>query len=211
MLEKTLDGGKKMLTQEQIIANENKFKQIFTENVKRDGAEKLLEFIDKSDFFRAPSSTRFHCSYPGGLCEHSLNVYNCLKDFMSRDIVKNKYEINITEEKIAIVSLLHDLCKINTYSQSMRNKKNENGVWEQVPFYEFKEKFSFGSHGGKSIVIIQEFMRLKPDEQVAINCHMGAYDRMPGDFSLNNAYAQFPLALALHVADVESTVILEKE
>ena len=93
----------------------------------------------------------------------------------------------------------------------MRNKKDENGQGVQVLFYEYKEKFNCGSHGGKSIFIIKEFKKLAPEEQVAINCHMGAYDRMPGDFSLNNAYAQFPLALALHIADVESTVILEHE
>ena len=194
-----------------VAENKNRFMEIYKTHIKREGADRLLTYLEKSDFFTAPSSTRFHCSYEGGLCEHSLNVYDCLKDYLSRDFVRNRYNLNPSEEKIAIVALLHDLCKVNTYVVSMRNKKDENGQWVQVPFYEFKEKFNYGSHGGKSIFIIQEFMKLDPEEQVAINCHMGAYDRMPGDFSLNNAYAQFPLALALHIADVESTVILEHE
>jgi hypothetical protein len=196
---------------DRVAENKNRFMEIYKTHIKREGADRLLTYLEKSDFFTAPSSTRFHCSYEGGLCEHSLNVYDCLKDYLSRDFVRNRYNLNPSEEKIAIVALLHDLCKVNTYVVSMRNKKDENGQWVQVPFYEFKEKFNYGSHGGKSIFIIQEFMKLDPEEQVAINCHMGAYDRMPGDFSLNNAYAQFPLALALHIADVESTVILEHE
>ena len=196
---------------DRVAENKNRFMDIYKTHIKREGADRLLTYLEKSDFFTAPSSTRFHCSYEGGLCEHSLNVYDCLKDYLSRDFVRNRYNLNPSEEKIAIVALLHDLCKVNTYVVSMRNKKDENGQWVQVPFYEFKEKFNYGSHGGKSIFIIQEFMKLDPEEQVAINCHMGAYDRMPGDFSLNNAYAQFPLALALHIADVESTVILEHE
>ncbi|WP_242825200.1 hydrolase [Proteocatella sphenisci] len=196
---------------DKIMQNKNRFMEIYKTHITREGADRLLTYLEKSDFFTAPSSTRFHCSYEGGLCEHSLNVYDCLKDYLTRDFVKNRYNLNPSEEKIAIVALLHDLCKVNTYTVSMRNKKNESGQWVQVPFYEFKEKFNYGSHGGKSIFIIQEFMKLDPDEQVAINCHMGAYDRMPGDFSLNNAYAQFPLALALHIADVESSVILEHE
>lgn len=196
---------------DRVTENKNRFMEIYKTHINREGADRLLTYLEKSDFFTAPSSTRFHCSYEGGLCEHSLNVYDCLKDYLSRDFVRNRYNLNPSEEKIAIVALLHDLCKVNTYVVSMRNKKDENGQWVQVPFYEFKEKFNYGSHGGKSIFIIQEFMKLDPEEQVAINCHMGAYDRMPGDFSLNNAYAQFPLALALHIADVESTVILEHE
>ena len=196
---------------DRVAENKNRFMEIYKTHIKREGADRLLTYLEKSDFFTAPSSTRFHCSYEGGLCEHSLNVYDCLKDYLSRDFVRNRYNLNPSEEKIAIVALLHDLCKVNTYVVSARNKKDENGQWVQVPFYEFKEKFNYGSHGGKSIFIIQEFMKLDPEEQVAINCHMGAYDRMPGDFSLNNAYAQFPLALALHIADVESTVILEHE
>ena len=196
---------------DRVTENKNRFMEIYKTHIKREGADRLLTYLEKSDFFTAPSSTRFHCSYEGGLCEHSLNVYDCLKDYLSRDFVRNRYNLNPSEEKIAIVALLHDLCKVNTYVVSMRNKKDENGQWVQVPFYEFKEKFNYGSHGGKSIFIIQEFMKLDPEEQVAINCHMGAYDRLPGDFSLNNAYAQFPLALALHIADVESTVILEHE
>ena len=147
---------------DRVTENKNRFMEIYKTHIKREGADRLLTYLEKSDFFTAPSSTRFHCSYEGGLCEHSLNVYDCLKDYLSRDFVRNRYNLNPSEEKIAIVALLHDLCKVNTYVVSMRNKKDENGQWVQVPFYEFKEKFNYGSHGGKSIFIIQEFMKHDP-------------------------------------------------
>ena len=107
------------------------FIKIYTENIKRKGADKLLEYLEKSDFFTAPSSTRYHGSYEGGLVEHSVNVYHCLKDYLSRPRVKETYGMNYSEESIAIVALLHDLCKINFYTTELRNKKNEvTGKWE---------------------------------------------------------------------------------
>ena len=60
------------------------FISIYNENIKRKGADKLLEYLKKSDFFTAPCSTRYHGAYEGGLVEHSVNVYHCLKDYLSR-------------------------------------------------------------------------------------------------------------------------------
>lgn len=54
-----------------------KFEKLLT-SVKREGMDRLLEFIRKSDFYKAPASTRFHSCHEGGLLEHSLNVYTCL-------------------------------------------------------------------------------------------------------------------------------------
>ena len=112
------------------------FISIYNENIKRPGADKLLEFLQKSDFFTAPSSTRYHSAYEGGLCQHSLNVYHCLKDYLSRPRTKELYRMDFSEETIAIVALLHDVCKVNFYTTEYRNKKNDTtGQWEKVPFY----------------------------------------------------------------------------
>ena len=112
------------------------FISIYTENIKRSGADKLLDYLtNKCDFFTAPSSTRFHGSYEGGLVQHSVNVYHCLKDYLERQRVKDVYGMKYSEETIAIVSLLHDLCKINFYTVDYRNAKNSDGVWEKVPYY----------------------------------------------------------------------------
>ena len=90
----------------------DKFIQIYEENIKRPGSDKLLAWLcsDSSDFFTAPSSTRYHGSYEGGLVEHSVNVYECLKDYLSRSRTKELYGMNYSEESIAIAALLHDLC-----------------------------------------------------------------------------------------------------
>ena len=134
------------------------FIKIYTENIKRKGADKLLEYLEKSDFFTAPSSTRYHGSYEGGLVEHSVNVYHCLKDYLSRPRVKETYGMNYSEESIAIVALLHDLCKINFYTTEVRNKKNEvTGKWEQVQFYAINDTLPYG-HGEKSVHIISGYL-----------------------------------------------------
>ena len=123
-------------------------------------------------------------------------------------LIKVYPEVQTTPETAAIVTLLHDLCKIGCYKQELRNKK-ENGVWRSVPTYVFNESFCFGSHGAKSVYLITKFMRLTDEEAVAINCHMGFADRGSGDYSIGNAFEQTPLAWLLHVADESATYIRE--
>lgn len=183
------------------------FVKIFTENVKREGADKLLSYLsEQSDFFTAPASTRYHGSYEGGLCEHSLNVYYCLKDFMARPRMKETYGIEYSDESIAIAALLHDLCKINFYVPGSRNVK-ENGVWKSVPTYTINDTLPYG-HGEKSVYIISGFMRLTRDEAFAIRYHMGfSTNDDPG--TVGKALEMFPLAFALSVADMEAAYFLE--
>ena len=192
-------------------ANELKerFISIYSENIKRPGADRLLEYMtsDKCDFFSAPASTRFHGSYEGGLCEHSINVYNCLKSYLKRERVKDIYGMNYSEETIALVALLHDLCKINTYKTSKRNKKDENGKWVEVPFYEFNDTLPYG-HGEKSVYIISGFMRLSREEAMAIRWHMG-FSGEENTNTIGRALEMYPLALATHIADMEATFLIE--
>ena len=182
---------------------ENDFVNIFTSHIKRPGASDLLAWLDETDFYTAPASTRFHGSYEGGLCEHSVNVYEELVR-----LLKAYPEVRVTAETAAIVTLLHDLCKIGCYKTELRNKK-VNGVWVQQPTYVFQEDFCFGGHGSKSVYLIQKHFPLTEDEAVAINCHMGFADRSPGDYSLGSAYENHPLAWLLHVADESATYIRE--
>jgi len=188
--------------------NKERFLQIYKELITRDGSDKLLEYLEKSDFFTAPASTRFHGSYPGGLVEHSLNVYDCLKDYMERPRVQAVYELKADPESIAIIALLHDVCKVNCYKPGTRNVKGPNGVWQQVPSYEYTDNLPYG-HGEKSVYIINGFIRLSRDEAFAIRYHMGFSGnedkRMIGD-----SMEKFPLALALVTADMEATFFLEK-
>ena len=85
------------------------FIELYKQYIHREGSEKLLDYlINQSDFFSAPASTRFHGSYPQGLVEHSLHVYECLKSYVERERCKDVYHMNYSDETIAIVSLLHD-------------------------------------------------------------------------------------------------------
>lgn len=183
--------------------SKERFIELYSQYITRPGASELLKYIESSDFFTAPASTKFHGSHQGGLCEHSVNVW----EEMVR-LLKVYPEIKANAETTAIVTLLHDLCKIGCYKTELRNKK-ENGVWVQVPFYTFQEDFCYGGHGSKSVFLIQKFMNLTEEEAVAINCHMGFSDRSPGDFSLGTAYEQYPLAWLLHVADESATYVRE--
>ena len=184
------------------------FIEIYNENIQREGADKLLDYLlsPSSDFFTAPASTRFHGAYEGGLCEHSLNVYHCLCDYAEHIRITELHDAEYSPESIAIVSLLHDLCKVNCYKESTRNVK-ENGVWKQVPYYEFEDDLPYG-HGEKSVYIIGGFMRLTREEAFAIRYHMG-FSGCEEARNVSAAFEKYPLAFALSVADMEATFLLE--
>ena len=192
-----------------VLANKERFISIYNEKITRRGADKLLEWLgsEGSDFFIAPASTRYHGAYEGGLCEHSLHVYDCLCSYLERERVKEQYGLEYTEESIAIASLLHDLCKINLYRVSYRNAKNEQGVWEKVPYYEYHDMLPYG-HGEKSVYIVSGFMRLTRDEAMAIRWHMG-FSGEENTNTIGKALELYPLALATHIADMESTFYIE--
>ena len=189
-----------------MINIKEEFINIYHENIKREGADKLLDYLCQSDFFIAPASARYHSSYDGGLAQHSINVYHCLADYMSRQRVKDTYKLECSDETIAIVSLLHDLCKIGCYKAGVRNVK-ENGVWKQVPTYNFDDPMPYG-HGEKSVYIINGYMRLSREEAFAIRYHMG-FSGNEDKGMVGKAFEMFPLAFALSTADMEATYFLE--
>lgn len=189
----------------------DEFIQIYQEKIQRKGADRLLEYLmsDTSDFFTAPSSTRFHGSHEGGLVEHSVNVYRCLADYLTRPRTKELYRMDYTEETVALVALLHDICKLNFYTVDYRNAKNDKGVWEKVPYYRVEDNLPYG-HGEKSVYIISSYMRLSREEAFAIRYHMGFSDASPEQRNnVGKAFEMFPLAMALNVADMEATYFLE--
>lgn len=169
--------------------------------IQRDGIEELIEWLQSTDFFICPASTRFHGAYPGGLLEHSLNVYDeCKRLLMVYP------EIHIADDSVIITALFHDLCKANYYATEKRNRKGENGLWESYDSYTVKEKFCYGGHGSKSVFLVQHFMKLTPEEAVAIHCHMSCWD---GNKDVGNAFESFPYAWLLHTADESATFIKE--
>lgn len=116
-----------------------------------------------------------------------------------------------SEESYAICALLHDLCKANYYKLGTRNVKNETtGQWEKAPFYSVEDLFPYG-HGEKSVFLIERFMKLKVEEAVAIRWHMGGFDDAArgGCFAISEAYDKYPLAVKLHIADLQATYLME--
>ncbi len=197
------------MTQRTTEEIKEEFIGIYNDNIHREGADKLLDYlINKSDFFTAPASTRFHNSFEGGLALHSLNVYHCLKDYLSRERVRNDYGLKYSEETVAIAALLHDICKTNVYVRDFRNVKNEQGQWEKVPTYRYEDKLPYG-HGEKSVYMISGFMKLTRDEAMAIRWHMG-FSGTEDNNTVSSAMEKYPLILAVSTADMEASVFMEK-
>ena len=159
----------------------------------REGMDKLIEFLESSDFFTAPASTRFHGSIEGGLLAHSMKVYEILKEKVGED-----------SESVRIIALLHDICKTNFYKTDYRNAKNDLGVWEKVPYYTVDDSIPYG-HGEKSVMMISEFIKLTPEEKYAIRWHMGFTEPKELYTTIGLAYKKYPIALLTHEADLEAT------
>lgn len=179
--------------------------------VERDGMEQLLNWLENSSFFTMPASTRFHGNYEGGLAEHSLNVYHCLKA-MSERYLDQFPGSSIPEESIILCALCHDFCKIDFYKKGFRNVKNDkSGQWEKKEIYEYAGALGMG-HGEGSVYIVQSFLKLKREEALAIRWHMGAFDMAVkgGDHAINVAKEQTPLVTLLHLADQWASSFMEK-
>ena len=162
----------------------------------REGMDKLIDFLDHSDFFTAPASTRFHGAFEGGLLQHSMKVYEILKEKAG------------DSESVRIIALLHDICKTNFYKTDYRNAKNELGVWEKVPYYTIEDTIPYG-HGEKSVMMISEFIKLTPEERYAIRWHMGFTEPKEVYTTIGAAYKKYPIALLVHEADLEATYFFD--
>lgn len=181
------------------------FEEIYTSKITRAGSAELLEWLKTTDFFTAPASTRFHCACLGGLVQHSISVYRVMMD-------KHFDPSTDNEESFAICGLLHDICKAQFYKESTRNVKNDKtGMWEKKPFYSIEDAYPYG-HGEKSVFLIERFLRLKTSEAIAIRWHMGGFDESVkgGSFSIGLAWQKYPIAVKLHLSDLESTYLCEK-
>ncbi len=192
---------------EVIEDNKSIFLDLVKNNIKREGIDALMEYLEKTDFFTAPASTRFHSNYEGGLCKHSLNVFERFVKLLKMQYGE-QWQQQFSLESATIVALFHDICKVDTYVEDVKNVK-QNGTWVQVPYYTTNDKLPYG-HGEKSVYIINGFMRLTREEAMCINWHMGEYDvRAKGGVSLTDIYYKYPNALLTHIADNMATYLDE--
>lgn len=205
-----------MLTEETINKNKAKFIEL-VRSIARPGAriDELISKLENSDFFTAPSSTKYAGSYKGGLCAHCLSTYENMKNFI---LIKN---LPISIESAIIVALFHDFYKMNFYETYYQNKKvyspagskrDEGGNydWQTVSAYKVREpeeRFLFGNNEMTSEFMIRCYIPLNADESVAILHHLGGKGFDSAQDSLPEIFERYPLALYLHMAEMTSTYI----
>jgi hypothetical protein len=228
-----------MLSKEQIEQNKQTFLDLIN-SIQREGFEKdkLINWLEKSDFFTAPASTKYHCNFEGGLCYHSLNVYYSLESLCytyandqetilheakyddSGNLIEKEWtefvdHLRFETDSIIIIGLLHDISKANMYEKYLRNvKNNETGKWDQIEEYrviDSKDRFIFGSHEETSEFMVRSFISLKVEESVAILHHMGGQGFDSSQTDLSVIYGKYNLACLLHAADLLSTFCLENK
>lgn len=201
-----------------IEENKKRFIELLS-TVDRNGIEGLIEYLQTTDFFEAPRSTKYHSNFKGGLCKHSLNVYDNLVK------LNDMYELELDSESMIIAALLHDLAKVDYYEQYIQNRKHytEKGplfddhgrfYWEQVSQYRVKDSKErpnvYSEHGVCSFLIVNKWIHLTDDETAAIiNHHMDMDKSGYVRTDISEIYNRYPLAALLHIADTMATYIDE--
>lgn len=196
--------------QEWMQKNAEEFRSFWKYDVmERPGKDAMLNFLETSDFFTAPASTKFHGAYPGGLCEHSLNVARYVM-LLSETVYCAEGKMGMDLNSAVFCALLHDVCKVGLYRETSRRQKEPDGRWQEIRAYEYDKTALPMGHGEKSVYIIQrEGMRLTDEEALAIRWHMGAYrDKNAGD--MDTAFDTSSMALILHLADMLASHMSEK-
>lgn len=202
-----------------IIENKNAFITLATKYIKREGLDRLLAWLDRSGFYVCPASTQYNLSVEGGLCQHALNVADALvyrffdkhiEDLTEEDEAKI-FENDITIESIILVALFSSINKVGCYVKDFKNVK-VNGKWEQQEYWKWDEKFIYAGRGSKSVFIIQQYMKLWIEEAQAIAFVLAGEDNIFSgvvDTTYRKIYEDSRLALYLHLAEMESTYLLD--
>lgn len=185
-------------------------------DIRRHGADKLLAWLESTDFFTAPAGAKHHGAHAGGLVVHSLNVWNRLREITLRDTIDGKAILDLTpetNETVAILAMLHDVCKVGVYHLEPGRWRNpETGRWEDRQEYKFRDLFPLG-HGEKSLFLITKYMALTEEEALAIRWHMGAFDDAVkgGSRAMDAAMDATPWVWRLHEADMCAARIDERK
>ena len=208
-----------MLTAEQIEINKSRYLQLIS-TIEIEGADTqgLVDYLLSSDFFTAPASTLYHSNYEGGLCQHSLNVYDALCN-LANMYAPNKYDYS----SLVVVALLHDLAKVNFYEKYIMNKKHYhpagtkhdnqgNFDWiaeEAFKVRDAKERFLGGEHGFNSMIIANRYIPMTYEETLAILHHHFITESGKPLMDITPIYNKYPLCTLLHIADMSATYIIE--
>ena len=199
--------------------NKIKFQKLAHQYIQREGVTQLLDYLDTTDFYTAPSSTKFHLNVEGGLCQHCLNVFETALKIYHAVIEPaitagtSPFKKEVTDESIAIVTLFHDLCKVGVYHKAEKWRKDAQNRWESYVGYEFDDDLPMG-HGEKSVFILRNFIKLTREEILAVRWHMGMFDIGESGSSqrlaFHNACEKSALVSLVHAADFVSSQCLEE-
>ena len=207
-----------MITKEEMLEVKQEYLDLLKE-IKRPNCdiEGFIAYLESTDFFSAPASTQYHCSFPGGLCLHSINVYKALVKL--NESFNNVYK----NDTLLLVGLLHDLDKILKYERTSKNEKEycEDGDksdaigkfrWKTTETYKVKDssnKVNLGNKGFAAYMIASMFFSLSEEETYAI---MYQYSAISSEqlTDLSAILAKYNLCVLLHSADTITTYCLEK-
>lgn len=207
------------MTENEIQENRNLFLNAARTYIRRGGIIEVLSYLDnKTDFFYAPASSYLHLCEPGGLCKHSLNVFEtALRIYKSTLEPHAQGDDNacfdeIPEESIAIASLFHDVWKCNRFHPCKKSRKDAHGLWGEYTTYEEKDSFPFG-FGEKSCLMLSAHMQLNKKELLAIRWQHGAFEAGEAGSKMRKAFyaacRQSPLVALLQAADNLSTLFID--
>lgn len=180
----------------------------------RKGMGNVLKELDALGFYKAPASTRFHGAYPGGLLEHSLKVYDEAMLIRNAQLqLKPDVAAQLPSDSIAIVALLHDICKAEVYNTVQKWKKNDAGMWESYNAYSVDYSVFPLGHGEKSVIrLLRWGLDMTDDEIIAIRWHMSGFDlafQSPESRSnYGTASDKCPLLSVLRAADGLAATVL---
>lgn len=181
----------------------------FASHIQRPGIQNLIKWLETTDFFVAPASTKFHGNYECGLVEHVCHVAEYALTIFNWTL-KYKPDYEHLRESVIIAALFHDVCKINQYSMDKCWTKDDNNKWVTYMGWKFEDNFPIG-HGEKSLYYITRHMELTQAEALAIRWHMGTSE--PGtqiagltQYSYQSAF-EHPLVKILIAADIASTTV----
>lgn len=219
---------------EQMTKNKQRFLELISSIQMKDAnIDGLIRWLEKSDFFIAPASTKYHGSYAGGLCAHSLAVYDNITKLADifATVLDTKFEVDdegkpipesaqivkrhqYSDDTLKIVALMHDIGKANHFTTYMRNVKNEStGKWEQQEEFKVRdaeERFIYGNHEQNSEFMTHAFFPLSVEESSAILNHLGGMGADSAQMIAPTIYTKYTLALLLHMADLVACYIDEK-
>lgn len=171
---------------------------IYSDELSEKYAQRALAWLETTDFYTAPASTKYHDNDASGLLRHTLKVVNNVTELSHMSQFK---DVNLAEAILA--AIVHDWCKINFYEEYMRNVKDEEtGKWEKVSAYRCKDsEFPFG-HGVTSLFIAEKIFKLSVEQALAVRWHMSLSDVSEYEkYDLYVANARYPMVLLLQIAD----------